>query len=90
MKPTSEFRLHGNSVEPVYQAVRTLAARQVFRGESGRMQDLLNYVMVALCQDDRLDLCDQLYKEGKVIFEETIHTGKLRNNCRVSMPNVTR
>lgn len=24
MKPSAEFRLHGNSVEPVYRAVRTL------------------------------------------------------------------
>lgn len=67
LKPTAEHRLHGNSIEPVYRAVKTLAARQVFRGESGKMQDLLNYVMVALTQKDRVGLCDQLYDEGKAI-----------------------
>jgi hypothetical protein len=87
IKPTADYRLHGNSVEPVYRAVKTLAARQVFRGESGKMQDLLNYVMVALTQGKRLELCDQLYDEGKKIFEETIITGKLPKNCQVSMPD---
>jgi len=29
MKPSAEFRLHGNSVGPVYRAVRTLAARSL-------------------------------------------------------------
>lgn len=87
LKPTAEHRLHGNSIEPVYRAVKTLAARQVFRGESGKMQDLLNYVMVALTQKDRVGLCDQLYDEGKAIFGKTVITGKLPKNCQVSMPN---
>jgi hypothetical protein len=87
MKPNAEFRLHGNSVEPIHKGVKTLAARQVFRGESGKMQDLLNFVMIALTQTKRLELCDQLYDEGKKIFEETISTGKLPKNCQVLMPD---
>ena len=86
MKPSAEFRLHGNSVEPVYRAVRTLAARQVFRGESGKMQDLLNYVMIALTQEKNLDLVDKLYEEGKEIFGTVLSTGKLPKNCQSFAP----
>lgn len=50
------------------------------------MQDLLNFVMVALTQEQHLELCDRLYDEGKAIFEESLHTGKLRNNCLNSYP----
>lgn len=75
LKPSAEFRLHANSVEPVCLEVRKLAARQVFRGESGKLQDLINFTLVALCNYP--ELTDKLYMEGKLMFAEALNTGSM-------------
>ena len=73
LKPGAEFRLHANSVEPVCLEVRKLAARQVFKGESGKLQDLINFTLLALCNHP--DIADKLYMEGKMLYTETLNTG---------------
>jgi hypothetical protein len=73
LKAGAEFRLHANSVEPVCLEVRKLAARQVFKGESGKLQDLINFTLLALCNYP--DLADKLYMEGKGLYNETLNTG---------------
>ena len=83
LKPDQYSRLHANSVVPVVQAVRKLAARQVIKhGESGKLQDLINYVMLALTQEKYQtgDLnVDALYQEGKVQFKYAIEHGELED-----------
>jgi hypothetical protein len=79
LKPSQHTRLHANSVEPVVQAVRKIAARQVIKnGESGRLQDLINYVMLALTQEKHKVLVDQLYAEGKEAFNYVIEHDELK------------
>ncbi len=73
LKPSAEFRLHANSVEPVQNEIRKLAARQVFKGETGKLKDLINYTLLALVAYP--DLADKLYVEGKAMFNETLNTG---------------
>jgi len=73
LKPSAEFRLHANSVEPVQNEIRKLAARQVFKGETGKLKDLINYTLLALVAYP--DLADKLYTEGKAMFNETLNTG---------------
>lgn len=84
LKPNQYNRLHANSIEPVVQAVRKLAARQVIKhGESGRLQDLINYVMLALTQEKyqsgKINV-DTLYQEGKEAFDHAIEHGELPPN----------
>lgn len=79
LKPNQYTRLHANSIEPVVQAVRKIAARQVIKnGESGKLQDLINYVMLALTQEQHKALVDQLYKEGKEAFAYAIENDHLK------------
>jgi hypothetical protein len=79
LKPNQYTRLHANSIEPVVQAVRKIAARQVIKnGESGKLQDLVNYVMLALTQEKHKALVDQLYAEGKEAFDYAVEHGHLK------------
>lgn len=79
LKPNQYTRLHANSIEPVVQAVRKVAARQVIKnGESGRLQDLINFVMLALTQEKHKNLVDQLYREGKEAFSYAIEHNELK------------
>lgn len=78
LKPNQYTRLHANSIEPVVQAVRKIAARQVIKnGESGKLQDLINYVMLALTQEKHKSLVDQLYAEGKGAFAYALENDHL-------------
>lgn len=81
LKPNQYNRLHANSIEPVVQAVRKIAAKQVIKhGESGRLQDLINFCMLALVQEKyqtgEINV-DTLYQEGKKAFEYALKNGEL-------------
>ncbi len=77
-KPSSQFRLNANSLAPVVLAIKKSAARQVIiHGHSGKVQDMINYVLLAASHKKNRDVLDQLYKDGQEWFEYCQEHGDL-------------
>ena len=75
LKPSNSCRVGANSIPPVLYRAKIMAAGQVYRGNSGTIQDLVNYLVLGL-SEEKQEVIDRLYDRGEEIWNEMI-SGKI-------------
>ena len=85
LKINSFDRLNANSIKPVVLAVKKSAARQVIKhGKSGRLQDLINFVMLGISHKDAVADLDKYYAKGEAAFNYCLEHGHLPEGYEIS------
>lgn len=85
LKINSFDRLNANSIKPVVLAVKKSAARQVIKhGKSGKLQDLINFVMLGISHKDAIDDLDKYYAKGEEAFSYCLKHGRLPEGYEIS------
>ena len=75
LKPSNATRVGANSIAPVLQRTKILAANQIYRGNSGTIQDLINFVILGL-SEEKQEVIDRYYDRGEEIWNQMV-SGKL-------------
>lgn len=75
LKPSNNCRVGANSIPPVLYRAKIMAAGQVYRGNSGTLQDLVNYLVLGL-SEEKQEVIDKLYDRGEELWNQMV-AGKL-------------
>jgi len=75
LKPSNTCRVGANSIPPVLYRAKVMAASQVYRGNSGTIQDLVNFLVLGLSEENQ-ELIDKLYDRGEELWNQMV-AGKL-------------
>lgn len=75
LKPSNSTRLGANSIAPVFSRAKIMAANQIYRGNSGTLQDLINFIMLGL-SEEKQEVVDRYYDRGEEIWNQMV-SGKL-------------
>lgn len=85
LKPNNMDRLNANSIKPVVMAIKKSAARQVIKhGKSGKLQDLINFVMLGISHKDAVADLDKYYAKGEEAFKFCLEHGHLPDGYEIS------
>lgn len=85
LKVNNFDRLNANSIKPVVLAVKKSAARQVIKhGKSGKLQDLINFVMLGISHKDAISDIDKYYAKGEEAFNYCLKHGQLPEGYEIS------
>lgn len=72
LRPSNATRMGANSIPPVLLRVRIMAAAQVHRGNSGTVQDFINFVLLGL-SEEKPEVLDKYFDRGEEIWNKMIH-----------------
>lgn len=75
LKPSNNCRVGANSIPPVLYRAKIMAAGQVYRGNSGTIQDLVNFLVLGL-SEEKQEVIDKLYDRGEELWNQMV-AGKL-------------
>lgn len=75
LKPSNSCRVGANSIPPVFQRAKVMAASQVYRGNPGTLQHLVNFLILGL-SEEKQEVIDKLYDRGEELWNQMV-AGKL-------------
>lgn len=75
LKPSNTCRVGANSIPPVLYRAKIMAASQVYRGNTGTIQDLVNFLVLGL-SEEKQEVIDKLYDRGEELWNQMV-AGKL-------------